>query len=161
MRNLVAPRSFPSSHVVGRPIVPHLVLLALVAGCVSSGGAPSEAPVPKEGASTVTSQDIERAPSGSIERLLMSKDPALMVIRDADGGLLLRIRGGTSIQGNNEPLFIVDGVPTASGPGGSLVGINPYDIATIKVLKNAADLTMYGARGANGVIVIKTKRSTQ
>jgi TonB-dependent SusC/RagA subfamily outer membrane receptor len=54
-----------------------------------------------------------------------------------------------------------DGVPIAAGPGGSLSGINPYDIQSIEVLKDAASLTMYGSRGANGVIVIKMKKPKQ
>ena len=60
--------------------------------------------------------------------------------------------------GNNEPLYIVDGSPFTPGANGTLTGLNPYDIASIKVLKEATDLAMYGVRGANGVIVIKTKQ---
>jgi len=62
---------------------------------------------------------------------------------------------------SNEPLFVVDGVPIAPGPGGTLSWLNPHDIASIEVLKDAASLAMYGVRGGNGVIVIKTKRSDQ
>ena len=72
----------------------------------------------------------------------------------------MRIRGGSSsTYGNNAPLYIVDGVPFTPSVDGGLSGINPYDIASIKALKDAADITMYGVRGANGVIVIKTKRA--
>jgi TonB-dependent SusC/RagA subfamily outer membrane receptor len=53
---------------------------------------------------------------------------------------------------------VVDGQVIQAGPNGSLSGINPYDIESIKVLKDPASLTMYGSRGANGVIVIKTKK---
>ena len=54
---------------------------------------------------------------------------------------------------------MIDGLPIQPGPGGALVGINPHDIATIEVLKDAASLSFYGLRGANGVILIKTKHT--
>jgi len=63
--------------------------------------------------------------------------------------------------GSNEPLYIIDDVPINPGPNGSLSGINPYDIATIEVLKDATGTAMYGVRGANGVIIIKTKHPFQ
>ena len=69
----------------------------------------------------------------------------------------MRIRGINSINGSTEPLFIIDGLPIQSGPGGALAGINPHDIASIEVLKDVADLSFYGVRGTNGVIIIKTK----
>ena len=88
----------------------------------------------------------------------MSRSPGVWVGRTADGALAIRIRGSTSLNDNAEPLYIVDGTPFQPTTGGGLLGINPYDIASIKVLKDPADLSMYGARGANGVIIIKTKR---
>lgn len=112
----------------------------------------------KTESSTVSASDIEQSPGEPIEKLLMSRSPGVWVGRAADGSLAIRIRGSTSFNGNAEPLYIVDGVPFQPGPGGSLAGINPFDIASIKVLKDPADLTMYGSRGANGVIIIKTKR---
>ena len=88
----------------------------------------------------------------------MARSPGVVIGRTADGSLTVRIRGGSSsTYGNNAPLYIVDGVPFSPTSEGGLSGINPYDIESIRVLKEAADLTMYGVRGANGVIVIKTK----
>ena len=55
-------------------------------------------------------------------------------------------------------LYVVDGVTIQPGPNGALTGINPYDIESIKVLKDPADTSMYGMRGANGVIVVTTKK---
>jgi len=81
------------------------------------------------------------------------------VTRTADGGISVRIRGQSSFYGNTEPLFVIDGLPIQPGPGGSLLGINPHDIASIEVLKDAASMAFYGVRGANGVILIKTKHS--
>ena len=80
-------------------------------------------------------------------------------MRTPEGGLRIGIRGATSLRADNAPLYIIDGVPVEPGPNGDLTGINPNDIESIKVLKNATDTTMYGVRGANGVIVIKTKRA--
>ena len=56
--------------------------------------------------------------------------------------------------GSSEPLFLVNGVPYTPGPGGVLIGISPQDIASIKALKDPADLALYGMRGGNGVIAI-------
>ncbi len=91
----------------------------------------------------------------------MAKVPGVWITRTADGGIAVRIRGTTSLHGNNAPLYVVDGLPIQPGPNGSLTGVNPYDIESIQVLKDAASTSMYGARGANGVIVIKTKRSAR
>ena len=109
----------------------------------------------------MTAEDIERAPGEPIEMLLMRRFPSVMVSRTTDGRIGIRIRGATSLHGSSEPLYVIDGVPVRPGPGGSLFGINPYDIASIKVLKDAASTTMYGVRGANGVIVITTKQPGQ
>jgi len=94
------------------------------------------------------------------------------------GGMQVRIRGGTSISASNDPLYVVDGVPlqneatsppaggvsniNAQLPRSSINAINPNDIETITVLKDAAATAIYGSRGANGVVLITTKRgSTQ
>ena len=70
----------------------------------------------------------------------------------------MQIRGSGSLNADTQPLYVIDGVPITPGPGGSLSGINPYDIASIEVLKDAVSTTMYGSRGANGVILIKMKK---
>jgi TonB-dependent SusC/RagA subfamily outer membrane receptor len=131
---------------------------ALLAACASSKDprtAPAPAPAPATTA--VTSDQIQQSPGDPIEKLLMSRSPGVWVGRASDGSLAVRIRGGSSLMGNNDPLYILDGSPFTPGPEGALVGINPYDIESIKVLKNAAELSLYGARGSNGVIIIKTK----
>lgn len=92
----------------------------------------------------------------------MARSPGVVVGRNSAGDLTVRIRGGSSsVSGNNAPLYIVDGVPFSPSTDGGLSGINPNDIQSIKVLKDATDITMYGIRGANGVIVIKTKHANQ
>jgi TonB-dependent SusC/RagA subfamily outer membrane receptor len=129
-----------------------------VAGCASR---PASAPNPStRETSTVTSEEIERqgATDEPLEKVLQGRIAGVTVSRAADGGIAVRIRGAASIYGNSEPLYVLDGMPIQPGPNGSLTGINPSDIESIKVLKDAADTAMYGVRGANGVIVIKTKR---
>ena len=75
-----------------------------------------------------------------------------------NGGIAVRIRGAVSFSGDTEPLYVVDGQTIEAGPGGALMGINPGDIEKIEVLKDIGSTSMYGSRGANGVIVIRTKR---
>jgi TonB-dependent SusC/RagA subfamily outer membrane receptor len=139
-----------------------LILIGLVSAC---GRAPRTAQNPSatgpDTSVTVSADDIRQNPTGDPLQLLMSRSPGVQVSRSPSGGIAVRIRGGTSLNGNNEPLYIVDGSPFQPALDGTLTGISPNDIASIKVLKNPADLTMYGARGANGVIVIKTKKPDQ
>jgi TonB-dependent starch-binding outer membrane protein SusC len=132
------------------------LLASVIAGCASKKTSSSPAP-----ANTVTAEDIDRAPNQPIEQQLMAKVPGIEVTRTASGDIAIRIRGGSSLYGNNEPLYIVDGIAVQPGDGGGLPGVNPYDIASIQVLKDATSTTMYGSRGANGVIVIKTKQSNK
>jgi TonB-dependent SusC/RagA subfamily outer membrane receptor len=121
-------------------------------GCASRnlGPEPSHAPI-------VTAEDIESNPSESIEKILQAKVPGLLVTRLPNGGLALQIRGPSSFGSSSVPLYVIDDVPVDPGPGGQLP-INPHDIASIRVLKDPADIGIYGMRGANGVILITTKK---
>jgi TonB-dependent SusC/RagA subfamily outer membrane receptor len=133
-----------------------MCLLAGVATACASRGPRREPPK-----ATVTAEDIERHAGDPIEKLLQSKASGVQVTRTADGGIAVQIRGISSFYGSNAPLYVMDDVPFQPGPGGALVGVNPYDIESIQVLKNPADTGIYGIRGANGVIVIKTKKPGQ
>jgi TonB-dependent SusC/RagA subfamily outer membrane receptor len=140
------------------------MLAGLLSGCASANRPfvdPVLTPAVRgpEGGTLVTSEDLERSPVEPIERALAAKVPGLLVSHAADGSITIRIRGASSNYGSNEPLYIIDGIAALPGPGGNLTGINPRDIATIEVLKDAANLAFYGIRGSNGVIVIKTKHS--
>jgi TonB-dependent SusC/RagA subfamily outer membrane receptor len=104
----------------------------------------------------VTAEEIERHPGEPIEEILAGRIAGVEVERTRDG-LKVRIRGSTSLRGDSDPLYVIDGITIQPGPGGALVGITPYDIESITVLKDPADTAIYGVRGANGVIVIKTK----
>lgn len=127
---------------------------ALLGGCKSSPRADT-APAPR---ADVTSEDIQRAPGQSIEEILKGR-VAGVTVTQTDGGIAVRIRGASSLYASSEPLYVLDGIAITPGPGGSLQGISPYDIESIQVLKDPADTALYGMRGANGVIVIKTKRA--
>jgi TonB-dependent SusC/RagA subfamily outer membrane receptor len=137
-------------------LVPALAA-ALLAACASSPKDP-QAPAPSSTRNTISGEQLQQSPGEPIEKTLASRSPGVTIGRASDGSLSVRIRGGSSVSGNNEPLYILDGTPFTPGPSGALTGINPYDIESIKVLKDPAELSMYGSRGANGVIVIKTKQ---
>jgi TonB-dependent SusC/RagA subfamily outer membrane receptor len=161
---------------VPRPArLPGLVALLAAAGACSHGGAqPAGSPGPEPenqiqtgygseprststaAVSTVRSTDIQTQRPTSLQEML-ERVPGVTVVRLSGGGFSVRIRGIRTVNGDNEPLFVVDGV-ARTGPGfsASLEAINPLTIDRIDVLKDAASLAMYGSRGANGVIVITT-----
>ena len=141
-----------------------VLLVGLTVGCIGNvkppvNDMPDPSPTRALAGTTITSEDLDQNPSQSIERALQGHIAGVVVTQNAEGGISVRIRGQTTINGNTEPLFIIDGLPIEAGPGGSLVGINPHDIASIEVLKDVASLAFYGVRAANGVIIIKTKHS--
>ena len=131
------------------------LVLAVVLGCKSTQRPASDSPPPQR--DDVTAEDIERAPGQPIEEILKGR-VAGVTVTQGQGGLVVRIRGVSSFYGNNEPLYVLDDIPITPGPGGVLKGIDPNDIESINVLKDPAETALYGMRGANGVIVIKTKR---
>jgi TonB-dependent SusC/RagA subfamily outer membrane receptor len=106
----------------------------------------------------VTAADIEHSGGEPILEVLQAKVPGLSVTRGANGTVAVEVRGTSSFYGSNEPLYVIDEVPFQAGPGGALTGINPHDIESIRLLKNPADIAIYGMRGSNGVILVKTKR---
>ena len=95
----------------------------------------------------------------TVEDVFRAAAPGLRITRTSNGGIAVQlIRGPSSFYSSNEPLYIIDGTPFQPGPGGALTGVNPHDIASIKVLKDPSETSVYGMRGANGVIVITTKK---
>lgn len=104
----------------------------------------------------------------SPEELIQSKIPGVQIVQgnEPGGGAAIRVRGQTSINGNNDPLIVVDGIPLPVGGGLSggrnpLAFLNPQDIANITVLKDAQATAIYGSRGAPGVILVTTKSGAQ
>ena len=127
-----------------------------VAGCTS--GHPSRPAAQAEPKETVTSADIATHPNEPIENILQRKVSGAIVSRTSDGGIAIQLRGVSAFNGRETPpMFVVDEMPFTPGKNGALTGIDPYDIESIKVLKGA-DAGIYGIEGANGVIIVKTKR---
>ena len=146
---------------------PRLSFLALAAtlGCLGRvpspvNDLPDPSPTRPLTGTTVTADDIAQSPNQPIEKVLQAHVPGVTITRTPEGWLSVRIRSATTINGSTEPLYIIDGLPIQAGPDGSLVGINPHDIASIEVLKDASSLAFYGVRGGNGVIIIKTKHTS-
>jgi len=101
--------------------------------------------------------NAERSSFARLGDLLMGRFAGVSVRRGPGGNYQVTIRGASSLYGSNEPLYVVDGVQLVTLPGQGPPEINPVDIATIEVLKDGA-AAIYGARGANGVILITTRR---
>lgn len=128
--------------------------------------------------SEVDGKDLKKAREVNVINSLAGKVPGLIITGTAGGpagSSRVIIRGSTSVTGNNQPLYVVDGVPidnsnyggTGSGQyasgmdfGDAISAINPDDVETISVLKGASASALYGARAANGVILITTKKGT-
>ncbi|QRR01811.1 SusC/RagA family TonB-linked outer membrane protein [Dyadobacter sandarakinus] len=106
---------------------------------------------------TVKSKDLTATPSGNVEQQLQGRVAGVTVVTNGQPGTASQIRvRGFGAFGGNEPLYVVDGVPT-----GSTDFLNPDDIETTTVLKDAAAASIYGARAANGVIVYTTKKGSK
>jgi TonB-dependent starch-binding outer membrane protein SusC len=103
--------------------------------------------------------EIARLRVKRVEELLAGRVPGLRVLPTPNGGFTIRVRGTTTVQGSAEPLYIIDGMPVTLLPGEGLNWLDPAEILRIEVLKDPAETSMYGVRGANGVIVIRTKGS--
>lgn len=105
----------------------------------------------------VTSEDLNLGGSVSnAAQALQGRSAGVQVVQNSKapgGSISIRIRGSNSISSTNEPLYVVDGFPTSNG-----TDINPNDIESMEILKDASATAIYGARGANGVILITTKR---
>lgn len=124
--------------------------------------------------SQIKPSDVQSLPVSSIDQALQGRAAGVQVTQASGqpgGGVSIRVRGGNSINAGNEPLYVIDGVPVTNNPddysvgGGSsapalnpLATINPQDIESIEILKDASATAIYGARAANGVVLITTKR---
>ena len=116
----------------------------------------------------ISAKDFNRGSITTAQDLLVGKT-AGVVITTSDGapgsGSTIRIRGGSSLNASNDPLIIIDGVPidnsNVSGSANFLDFVNPNDIETFTVLKDASSTAIYGSRASNGVIIIETKKARQ
>jgi len=107
--------------------------------------------------STVSGEDLHGIPTARVEELLEGRGAGVQVIRWPGGGISVRIRGRSSIYGDNEPLYVIDGMPVEVTTGNGLSWLNPGDIQRIEILKDASATAVYGMRGANGVVLITTR----
>ncbi len=96
-------------------------------------------------------------PASTVAEMLRGR-VAGVYVTESGGGLKIRIRGATSLYGSADPLYVVDDMPVMPDPGGVLSFLDPHDIESITVLKDVASTAIYGSRGANGVILITTKK---
>ena len=124
---------------------------------------------------SVQSEDFNKGVISSPEQLIQGKTAGVQIAQSSGepgAGISLRIRGTSSVRGNNSPLFVIDGVPVSneevsasgadvgvgsSGSKNPLNFLNPNDIESMSILKDASATAIYGSRGANGVVVITTK----
>ncbi|GAB3649916.1 TonB-dependent receptor [Echinicola sediminis] len=125
---------------------------------------------------SVSSEELNKTPISSLDQGLQGRVAGVEITQNSGapgGAASVKIRGGNSLSTSNEPLYVIDGFPIVAGgsaPGSTgpqnseggqlnpLATINPNDIASIEVLKDASATSIYGARGANGVILITTKK---
>lgn len=104
---------------------------------------------------TMKNEDITIAPTGNVMEALQGKVAGMDITKSSGqigAGVNILLRGSRSIYGDNSPLFIIDGLP------GSMDDVNPNDIESVDVLKDASSTAIYGSAGANGVVIITTKR---
>ena len=124
---------------------------------------------------SVTSGDFNKGVISSPEQLIQGKTAGVQISNTSGApgaGVNIRIRGSNSVRSNNNPLFVVDGVPLSGGAttaGANVIGLggnpaknplnflNPNDIESISILKDASATAIYGSRGANGVVIVTTK----
>ena len=115
--------------------------------------------------STVTAKDFQKGNITTPEQMIAGKVPGVSIVSNGGqpgSGSTIRIRGGSSLNASNDPLIVIDGVPLdhdgINGASNPLSFINPNDIESFTVLKDASSAAIYGTRAANGVILITTKK---
>ncbi|ALI98935.1 SusC/RagA family TonB-linked outer membrane protein [Rufibacter tibetensis] len=124
--------------------------------------------------SSVSAAEIENIPVASSDQLLQGRAAGVQVNSNSGtpgGGITVRVRGTSSINASSDPLYVVDGIPIQSnnlsnleiggGTTSPIADINPADIESMEILKDASATAIYGARAANGVVLITTKRGKQ
>jgi TonB-linked SusC/RagA family outer membrane protein len=118
--------------------------------------------------SAIGSKDFNKGAITSPQELLVGKSSGVVITTNGGapgGGATIRIRGGSSLNASNDPLIVIDGVAIdntgVSGMGNSLNTINPNDIESFTVLKDASSTAIYGSRASNGVIIITTKKGKE
>jgi TonB-dependent starch-binding outer membrane protein SusC len=124
---------------------------------------------------SISKDDLQRSTATSFDQVLQGRAAGVFVVENTGepgGGINVQVRGNSSLSGNSQPLYVIDGIPIMGDEGTNpedanvfssaarnpLSSINPGDIISIDILKDASATAIYGSRGANGVVMIKTKR---
>lgn len=123
---------------------------------------------------SITPKDFNKGSNVSVDNLIAGRAAGVQVTQSSSepgAGVTIRIRGANSINASNEPLYVIDGLPvdnsirtptsaavTEAAPRNPLNALNPSDIASVEILKDASATAIYGSRGANGVVLITTKK---
>jgi TonB-dependent SusC/RagA subfamily outer membrane receptor len=107
---------------------------------------------------SVTAEDTGREVT-SLADMISGRFAGVYVQHLPNGGISVRIRGASSLLGDGEPLYVIDGLPIQGPAGSALLGVNPRDVARIDILKDAGATAIYGSRGANGVVLITRKQA--
>ena len=137
-------------------IVSGILLIACSRSQPQTEPEPRAAP-PPPAPNEVRSDEAARQGAQSLDQMLAGRISGVTVSAVPGGGIVVRFAGPTSFYSGQEPLFVIDGVPTEVQRG-TLSWLSPNDVESIRALKGA-DATIYGVRGSNGVIEIKTKGS--
>lgn len=127
--------------------------------------------------SSLDSKEFNKGVQTSVDQLIAGRAAGVQITQasaEPGGGVTIRIRGANSINANNEPLYVIDGLPIDNSPvvpnspvitdgavRNPLNALNPADIESIEILKDASATAIYGSRGANGVILVTTKKGTK
>ena len=141
-------------------VLPSVALvLGTVLTCASHAHAQvaTTRPAPRP-AGSMRGTESAREHATSLAQLLQGRLPGVTVTPAPDGGIYVRMGGPTSFYGDQSPLFVVDGI-TIDGNKTTLSWLSPQDVETVQALKDPSQTSIYGVRGANGVIVITTKGS--
>ncbi|GAB3307345.1 TonB-dependent receptor [Hymenobacter humi] len=119
----------------------------------------------------LTAKDVENVPTVSFEQAIQGRTPGVQINQGSGklgAGVQIRVRGSSSVSASNQPLYVIDGIPATSTDVGSdteplnpIADLNPNDIESITILKDASSAAIYGSRASNGVILVNTKKGRQ
>ena len=139
---------------MNRYLIAGALFVAWASPALAQTATPVVAPPP---ANTMRTTESARERSTTLAQLLQGRISGVTVSPSRDGGIIVRMGAPTSFMAGQAPLFIIDGVPVETN--GTLNWLDPADIESITALKDPSQTAIYGVRGSNGVIVIKTKGS--
>jgi TonB-dependent starch-binding outer membrane protein SusC len=159
----------PRSAALAGAIFGALAALAVLSACGSGRTRAARYTAPESESSrtssvaSVSGADLQQAGPQRIEEFLNGRVPGLQVVRNESGQLSIRIRGSASLgKSDEEPLVVIDGMPTPQGMNSEVLRmLDPREVHRVEVLKDASTTAMYGSRGANGVLVIRTRSASR